>query len=162
MHPAVTRLAPIVWFRAGRHILSAFALAVLCLNAGVTAAACNRRTPPASIGTEVEAPTFDGTTAMGRVAEQYGKLARVTFDRGGETWCEATDLEPPGMPSAPPLDTCSVGVDDRVRAPWSRTGKSYAGRIAETHGRFALVRFDDGDTTWVACESIQPYERGGE
>jgi len=98
---------------------------------------------------------------MGRVVEQYGKLVRASLDDGYDTWVLAVDLEPPATPSEPPPDPCSVELGDRVRAPWARLGKLYAGRVIEIHGRFAHVRFDDGDKTWAACDSMRAHEHGG-
>ena len=138
-------------------------LVALFVCAVALAGACNRKAPPSTIGSEVDAPSPDGTMAAGRVSEQYGKLARVTFDRITEAWIQATELEPSAMPSPPPpQDTCKAAVDDRVRAPWALTRKMYAGRVIEVHGRFALVRFDDGDKTWAPCDAIVAYQRNGE
>ncbi len=126
----------------------------------VVFAGCGRKTPPSSVGSEVEAPVSDGTMGTARVAELYGKLARVQFERGGEAWVLASELEPPATSRPPPPDACAVAQGDRVRAPWSPTEKMYAGRVTEVHGRIAEVQFDDGDKTWTPCDAIRPYDAG--
>ena len=110
----------------------------------------------------MDAPTGRGAMAAGRVDEQYGKLARVTFAEGNDAWVLATNLEPPAEPLPVPEDTCNARVNDRVRAPFARLRKVYAGRVWSYMGVFAHVRFDDGDETWADCEAIRAYERRGE
>lgn len=40
-------------------------------------------------------------------------------------------------------------------APFSKTGKMYAGRIGEVYGKLAFVQFDDGDRGWAPCERVE-------
>jgi len=119
---------------------------------------CGRKTPPSTVGSEVQALRADGTLASARIVELYGKLARVSFEDKTEAWQLAVELEPPATPASTPEDPCSVAPDDRIRAPWTLTNTMYAGRVRETHGRIAEVQFDDGDRTWVPCDAIQPIE----
>jgi len=130
---------------------------LICATAVFTA--CNRKSPPSSVGSEVEAIADNGSIIRGHIAEQYGKLARVDTEDSYSIWTKATDLEPPATPFPTPQDPCGFAVNARVRAPWARAEKMYAGRIAEVHGKFAFVRFDDGDTTWRPCDTIREYQR---
>jgi hypothetical protein len=93
-----------------------------------------------------------------QIAELYGKLARVRFERGDEAWVLAVELEPPATATPPPPDACAVAPGDRVRAPWNPTEKTYAGRVTEVHGRIAEVQFDDGDKTWAPCDAIRTFD----
>lgn len=121
------------------------------------AACCPGKGHTLAVGSEVEAARNDGTTKAGRVTELHGKVAHVQFDDGDQGWIAVLDLEPPGTPGPEPSDTCSFGVGDRVLSPWSMTGKAYAGRVTEVHGKLATVFFDDGDSVWVACAELKAH-----
>lgn len=120
--------------------------------------ACGRKTPPSTVGSEVEAPRSDGTMGTAQIAELYGKLARVRFERGDEAWVLAVELEPPATATPPPPDACAFAPGDRVRAPWSPTENTYAGRVREVHGRIAEVQFDDGDKIWTPCDAVRSLD----
>ncbi len=120
-------------------------------------ACCPGKGHTLAVGSEVEASRNDGTTKAGRITELHGKMAHVQFDDGDQGWIPVVELEPPGAPGPEPSDTCGFAMGDRVKAPWSMTGKVYAGRVTEVHGKLATVVFDDGDSVWVACSELKAH-----
>ena len=143
----------------GRFLASAKrALCVLVL-VGV-GGCCKQKQEPVGVGSEVEAPWGNGQRmAPATVTDLYGKLAHVRLDDGEQGWVLLSELDPPGQSGSKPNDPCGVAKGDRVMAPFSKTGKKYAGRIAEVYGKLALVQFDDGDRRWSACDQVDPVEK---
>jgi hypothetical protein len=112
----------------------------------------------ATVGSKVNAPwsrtqkKFPGT-----VTEVYGKLALIDFDDGDQGWalCANVDVTALGGAAAGAAATELV-LGANVRAPWSRAGRLYAGRVSQLYGKLALIDFDDGDQGWADVTQIIP------
>ena len=110
----------------------------------------------AGVGDQVKAPWSQTATMYpGKVAEIYGKLARIDFDDGDHGWAEIAKLDPPGAPQSAPSDACSIAVGAKVKAPWSKTNTLFPGTASEVHGKLVHVKFDDGDHGWALCKETK-------
>jgi len=47
-------------------------------------------------------------------------------------------------------------VGDKVKAPWSRSGNMYPGKVTAVYGKLARIDFDDGDHGWAELASLEP------
>ncbi len=108
------------------------------------------------------------TPTAGKVIGLYGRLAHVEFQSGQQHWVNVKELEPEGRVLKTGIgDGCSVENTAIVKAPWGKRKKLYKGVVDVVHGKFAHVRFNDGDQGWALCAEIvaeggtQPVAAGG-
>jgi len=109
-------------------------------------------------GMSVQAP-WSRSKAMfsGKVSEVHGKLAHVDFNDGDKGWALCAEIKEGGA-AAPPVAgvAAAVAVGAKVKAPWSRAGTMYSGKVTELYGKLAHIDFDDGDKGWADVTKLDP------
>jgi len=110
-----------------------------------------------TVGSRVMAPwSRQGSMYGGVVSEIYGKLGYVKFNDGDAGWALLVKMRPLGTPQPDPTgDSCSFGMGDKVKAPWSRTKAMFSGVVTEVYGKLARVDFLDGDQGWAPCAEMR-------
>jgi hypothetical protein len=121
--------------------------------------------PTSALGVGMKAQMFVGEKTYDlEILALYGKLAMVKFradqvPKGSvlESWVVADGLAPKGTPLAlPPGDSCLFSAGQQVSCPFMTDRRRYSGRVTETHGKMALVRYDsDGAMVWNFCSECR-------